>query len=65
MGQCTDGAAAPESQMCVAATAGVPDIVEHRCTGYLAKPLDTEDLARGISDAFNKGVALSRGVLSV
>ena len=55
LGQCTDGAAAPESQMCVAATAGVPDIVEHRCTGYLAKPLDTEDLARGIKWILEEG----------
>jgi glycosyltransferase involved in cell wall biosynthesis len=27
---------------------GLPDIVEHGKTGYLAKPYDTEDLARGI-----------------
>jgi glycosyltransferase involved in cell wall biosynthesis len=27
---------------------GVPDMVEHKKTGYLAKPFDTEDLARGI-----------------
>jgi len=27
---------------------GLPDVVEHRRTGYLAKPYDTEDLARGI-----------------
>ena len=41
--------------MCVAATAGVPDIVEHRCTGYLAKPLDTEDLARGFKWVLEEG----------
>jgi glycosyltransferase involved in cell wall biosynthesis len=27
---------------------GLPDIVEHQKTGYLATPFDTEDLARGI-----------------
>lgn len=27
---------------------GLPDIVQHQHTGYLAKPFDTEDLARGI-----------------
>lgn len=27
---------------------GLPDVVQHLHTGYLAKPLDTEDLARGI-----------------
>lgn len=27
---------------------GVADLVEHRVTGYLAKPYDTSDLARGI-----------------
>lgn len=27
---------------------GLPDIVEHQCTGYLAKPFETEDLAVGI-----------------
>jgi len=29
-------------------TSGLPDIVEHQRTGYLAKPFDTEDLAQGI-----------------
>jgi glycosyltransferase involved in cell wall biosynthesis len=28
---------------------GMPDMIEHQQTGYLAKPLDSEDLARGIS----------------
>ena len=28
---------------------GLPDIVEHQVTGYLAKPFDTEDLAAGIA----------------
>jgi glycosyltransferase involved in cell wall biosynthesis len=27
---------------------GLPDIIEHKRTGYLAKSFDTEDLARGI-----------------
>jgi glycosyltransferase involved in cell wall biosynthesis len=30
-------------------TGGLPDIVEHETTGYLASPFDTEDLARGIA----------------
>jgi glycosyltransferase involved in cell wall biosynthesis len=30
------------------ATGGIPDIVEHKRTGYLAKLFDTEDLFRGI-----------------
>jgi glycosyltransferase involved in cell wall biosynthesis len=29
-------------------TCGLPDIVEHKRTGYLAKAFDTDDLARGI-----------------
>jgi glycosyltransferase involved in cell wall biosynthesis len=29
-------------------TGGLPDIVEHKRTGYLAKSFDTEDLAQGI-----------------
>ncbi len=28
--------------------AGLPDIVEHRSTGYLAQPFDTEELAEGL-----------------
>lgn len=31
------------------ATCGLPDIVEHQVTGYLAVPFDIEDLARGIN----------------
>jgi glycosyltransferase involved in cell wall biosynthesis len=27
---------------------GIPDIVEHNMSGYLARPFDTDDLARGI-----------------
>lgn len=30
---------------------GLPDIVEHRVTGYLAQPLDSEDLALGLVEA--------------
>lgn len=30
-------------------TGGIPDLVEHRQTGYLAEPFDTADLARGIT----------------
>ena len=29
-------------------TGGLPDIVEHQHTGYLAKAFETEDLAQGI-----------------
>jgi glycosyltransferase involved in cell wall biosynthesis len=32
---------------------GLPDIVDHRKTGYLAKPFDTEDLAAGIQWALS------------
>jgi glycosyltransferase involved in cell wall biosynthesis len=28
---------------------GVPDLIEHKVSGYLAQPYDTEDLARGIA----------------
>ena len=30
-------------------TGGLPDIVEHQRTGYLAKAFDTEDLANGVA----------------
>jgi glycosyltransferase involved in cell wall biosynthesis len=30
-------------------TGGMPDIVIHKKTGYLSKPFDTDDLAKGIS----------------
>lgn len=30
-------------------TGGLPDIVEHQRTGYLAKAFDTEDLAHGFA----------------
>ena len=28
---------------------GIPDLIEHQQTGYLTRPFDTEDLARGIT----------------
>ena len=34
---------------------GVPDVVEHGTTGYLAKPYDTRDLARGITWVLEDG----------
>jgi glycosyltransferase involved in cell wall biosynthesis len=37
---------------------GLPDIVEHLQTGYLAQPFDTQDLAKGISWALNQGKAV-------
>lgn len=47
------GQTASEAQACgtpVVAfnTGGLPDIVDHQRTGYLAKAFDTQDLARGI-----------------
>jgi glycosyltransferase involved in cell wall biosynthesis len=30
-------------------TGGIPDLIEHQYSGYLAEPFDTEDLARGIA----------------
>ena len=30
-------------------TGGLPDIVDHRCTGYLAQPYEPQDLAAGIA----------------
>ncbi len=41
---------------------GLPDIVEHKMTGYLAQPFDTEDLARGIQWVLNG--AERRSILS-
>ena len=43
-----------EAQACGApvvafATGGLLDIVEHECTGYLARPFDAGDLAAGIA----------------
>jgi len=28
---------------------GMPDLIEHECNGYLARPLEAEDLAEGIA----------------
>lgn len=33
---------------------GLPDVVEHLSTGYLAKPFDLEDLAAGVDWAFSE-----------
>ncbi len=42
---------------------GMPDMIRHRETGYLAKPFDTQDLAVGIGWVLeNRGEALSRRV---
>jgi len=30
-------------------TGGIPDLIEHQYSGYLAEPFDTGDLARGIT----------------
>lgn len=34
---------------------GLPDIIDHQQTGYLAKPFDTQDLARGIAWVLSEG----------
>lgn len=39
---------------------GMPDLIAHGVTGYLAKPFDTTDLATGIRDVALRGV-LDRG----
>lgn len=36
---------------------GLPDIVEHRVTGYLATPWDTDDLATGLRQALEDSLA--------
>lgn len=42
---------------------GLPDMIKHKETGYLAEPFDTRDLATGISWVLeNKGETLSRRV---
>ncbi len=42
---------------------GMPDMIRHKETGYLAEPFDTQDLATGIGWVLkNKGEALSRRV---
>ena len=42
---------------------GMPDMIKHKETGYLANPFDTQDLATGIDWVLkNRGAALSRRV---
>jgi len=36
---------------------GLPDIVEHQVTGYLANPWDTDELATGLQIALDKSLA--------
>ena len=36
-------------------TGGLPDIVDHQGTGYLAKAFDTQDLAHGIAWVLAQG----------
>ena len=40
-------------------TGGLPDIVEHQQTGYLAEPFDTSDLATGMHWVLTKGESAS------
>jgi glycosyltransferase involved in cell wall biosynthesis len=40
-------------------TGGIPDIVEHKKTGYLAEPFDTEDLYQGILYCLDNRAELS------
>ncbi|MBP5446848.1 MAG: glycosyltransferase [Treponema sp.] len=42
---------------------GVVDIIEHKKTGYLAKPYDTDDLASGIEWCLSKRSKLSKECL--
>jgi glycosyltransferase involved in cell wall biosynthesis len=44
-------------------TGGIPDIVSHKETGYLAKLFDAEDLARGIEYCASNASALSEAGL--
>lgn len=43
---------------------GLPDIVEHKCTGYLARAFDTKDLARGILWVLDRNAAERLTVMS-
>lgn len=43
---------------------GLPDIVEHQQTGYLATPFDTEDLAKGIVEVLSQRQSGSVGNLA-
>lgn len=44
-------------------TGGIPDVVEHKYNGYLAKPFDTDDLAVGIRYVLENKAALSQNAL--
>jgi glycosyltransferase involved in cell wall biosynthesis len=44
-------------------TGGIPDIVEHKKTGYLAKPFDSDDLYRGILYCMDNQAELSTNSL--
>jgi glycosyltransferase involved in cell wall biosynthesis len=44
-------------------TGGIPDIVEHKKTGYLAKCFDTDDLLNGILHCINNHKELSHNAL--
>lgn len=48
-GQTTSEAHACGTPVIAFNTGGLPDIVEHQRTGYLAKAFDTRDLAAGIA----------------
>jgi glycosyltransferase involved in cell wall biosynthesis len=40
---------------------GMPDIIDHGCTGYLAKPFDVEDFAKGILHVLGAEQTIMRG----
>lgn len=44
-------------------TGGIPDVVEHRYNGYLAKSFDIEDLAEGILYVLENKTSLSQNAL--
>jgi len=39
---------------------GLPDIITHRATGYLAEPADTGDFARGLIEALDEAAAANQ-----
>lgn len=45
-------------------TGGIPDIVEHKKTGYLAKCFDTDDLLNGILFCIDNNEALSKNSIA-
>ncbi len=45
------------------ATGGIPDVIEHRYNGYLAKPFDIDDLANGILYVLENRISLSQNAL--